>query len=64
MTCISFLRRKKNLHYICDIERVKEIEKADFYSLRMNDVVSFAHITRNSAVESIKRNSLIYNANS
>lgn len=67
MTCISFLRRKKFLHYILDasdIESVKEREKAEFYSLRMNDVVSFAHITRNSAVESIKRNGLIYNANS
>lgn len=67
MTCISFLRRKKFLHYIldvCDIESVKEREKADFYSLRMNDVVSFAHITRNSAAESIKRNGLIYNTNS
>ena len=67
MTCISFLRRKKNSHYIldvCDIENVEKKEKADFYSLRMNDVVSFVHITRNSAVESIKRNGLIYNANS
>lgn len=67
MTCISFLRRKKFLHYIldvCDIENVDKKEKADFYSLRMNDVVSFVHITRNSAVESIKRNGLIYNTNS
>lgn len=62
-----FFEKKKNSHYIldvCDIENVEKKEKADFYSLRMNDVVSFVHITRNSAVESIKRNGLIYNTNS